>query len=149
MAETTSQNKTKVNFDSLKPFEVLSNQFQHLGVTFNNAIVLQPSNPAYFPIQGKMIIIGNPRPGWLEINFHHPVSAVEIRLTASQRTIISAHGDNERLLEKQEIATANLAGSETDIPANYPISLVAPQIRKVTLYAFDGQVTVSELSFQP
>src|SRR5919202_261193 len=41
-----------LNLEDLKCFEVVDRQFHRYGITFENAIALQPSNPAYPPRTG-------------------------------------------------------------------------------------------------
>jgi len=47
-----------LNLEDLKCFEVVDRQFHHYGLTFENAIALQPSNPAYPPRTGTSVLMG-------------------------------------------------------------------------------------------
>lgn len=138
----------KLNLGTLKCFEIVTNQFQDVGVVFQNAIALEPSNPAYFSLTSKILLLGNPKQGWLEATFNRPVSTVQCRITSSQRTIMSVHDAQDILLGRTELEEANLTGSLSNLNANQTLILNLPEITKVTFYAFDGQVTLSEFSFQ-
>lgn len=138
----------KLNLDTLKCFEVVTNQFQDMGVVFQNAIALEPSNPAYFSPTSKILLLGNPKQGWLEATFKMPVSAVQCQITSSQRTIMSVHNNQDLLLGRTELEEANLTGSVSTLNANQVLTLNFSEITKVTFYAFDGQITLSEFGFQ-
>lgn len=137
----------KLNLGALKGFEIVTNQFQDMGVVFQNAIALEPSNPAYFSPISKILLLGNPKQGWLEATFSTPVSAIECRITSSQRTIMSVHDAQDLLLGRTELEEANLTGSSSNFKANQSLILKFSEIAKVTFYAFDGQITLSEFSF--
>jgi hypothetical protein len=138
----------KLNLGTLKCFEIVTNQFQDRGVVFQNAIAIEPSNPAYFSPTSKILLLGNPKQGWLEATFNKPVSAIQCRITSSQRTIMSVHDAQDVLLGRAELEEANLTGSSSSLNANQSLTLEFSAIAKVTFYAFDGQITLSEFSFQ-
>jgi hypothetical protein len=138
----------RLNLNALKPFETVTTQFADLGVTFQNAIALEPSNPAYFSPSSKIVLLGNPKQGWLEAIFHNPVSTIQCRVTSSQRTIMSVHNTAELLLGQTELEEANLTGFPSSTKANQYLTVSFQDIHKVTFYAFDGQVTLSEFNFE-
>ncbi len=84
----TARKCIALNLEKLKSFEVLDWQFAELGVTFTNAIVLQPSNPAFPPRSGTMVLISGPRSGWLEASFREPVSCVSCFVTSSRQMVL-------------------------------------------------------------
>ena len=137
----------RLNLDTLKSFETVTTQFQDLGVVFQNAIAIEPSNPAYFSPTSTILLLSNPKQGWLEATFQRPIINIQCRVTSSQRTIMSAHNVEDLLLGRTELEEANLTGSASPIKANQHLVIDLPEITKVTFYAFDGQVTLSEFSF--
>lgn len=136
-----------LNLENIKSFEVVDQQFADLGVTFTNAIALQPSNPAFPPRSGTMVLIGGPRSGWLEASFREPVSCVSCFVTSSRQMVLSAYDDNDKLLAQVEIPESNLAGSDSAIAPNSKLTLQVPNIRRITFYAFDGQFSVDDFKF--
>jgi hypothetical protein len=143
----TKPARVRLNLEDLKCFEVVEQQFHHYGISFRNAIALQPSNPAYPPHSGITVLMGAPKSGWLEVIFSHPVSMFCSYVTSSQRTILSAYDCEDNLLGRASITEPNLAGSDSQIPPNAQLQIEAPNISRITFYAFDGQLTVSDLSF--
>ena len=136
-----------LNLEDLKCFEVVEHQFHHYGIALINAIALQPSNPAYPPRSGSTVLMGAPKSGWLEARFSEPVCMFSCYVTSSQRTILSAYDYQDKLLERQSMTGPNLAGSDSLIPPNALLRVEHPNISRITLYAFDGQLTVTDVNF--
>lgn len=136
-----------LNLENLKCFEVVELQFQELGIVFRNAIALHPSNPAFPAHSGSTVLLGAPKSGFLEIVFQKPACFVSGYITSSQRTILTAYDAENQSIAHTEMAGPNLAGSDSEILPNYQLSLCVPNISRVTFYAFDGQITVDDLSF--
>ena len=137
-----------LNLEDLKCFEVVDRQFHHYGISFENAIALQPSNPAYPPPQaGTTVLMGAPKSGWLEATFLHPIHQFCCHVTSSQRLLLSAYDHQNKLLIRRSLSKANLAGSDSPIPPNAPFRIEVPNMARITFYAFDGQLTLSDLSF--
>lgn len=136
-----------LNLEDLKCFEVVEHQFHHYGIAFINAIALQPSNPAYPPRSGSTVLMGAPKSGWLEVRFSEPVCMFGCYVTSSQRLILSVYDHQDKLLDRQSMTGPNLAGSDSLIPPNTPLRVEQPNISRITFYAFDGQLTVTDLNF--
>lgn len=135
-----------LNLEDLKCFEVVEHQFRHYGVSFKNAIALQPSNPAYPPRSGSTILMAAPKSGWLEAIFSQPIGRFCCYVTSSQRTIMSAY-DHRDILIGKSMTEPNLAGSDSVFPPNAPLKIDKPNISRITFYAFNGQLTLADLSF--
>lgn len=136
-----------LNLEDLKSFEVVERQFQDYGVTLKNAIALVPSNPAYPPRTGSTVLMGGPKNGWLEVLFSQTISKFCCYVTSSQRTIMSAYDHQDQLLGRQFLEQANLAGFDDLLPPNALLMIESPNITRITLSAFDGQLTLADLSF--
>lgn len=137
----------RLNLEDLKCFEAVERQYQPWGITFKNAIALQPSNPAFPPHSGSIVLLGAPKSGFLEATFSKPVRFVSAFVTSSQRTILSAYDGEDKLLARTELPGPNLAGTDAEFPPNVELKVSAMNIHRVTVYAFDGQTTVDDISF--
>lgn len=137
-----------LNLETLTPFEVIDRQFESLGITFNNAIALKPSNPAFPTYSGQMLLLASPENGFISLTFAQPVSYVSGRVTSSRPTIVTAYNSLGRELVRKKLPSANLAGSNAPIPPNELLFVEARNIHQVTFYAFDGQLTLSAISFK-
>lgn len=136
-----------LNLEDLKCFEVVDNQFSDYGITLKNAIALQPSNPAYPTRTGATVLMGAPKNGWLEATFSQTIRKFCCYVTSSQGTTISAYDHQDKLIARQSLSGANLAGFDSHLPPNAQLLIEEANISRITLYAFDGQLTASDLSF--
>ncbi|MDY6782010.1 MAG: hypothetical protein SW833_05565 [Cyanobacteriota bacterium] len=137
----------RLDLETLKPFEVVEDQFQRQGILFRNAIALQPSNSAYPPRSGRILLMGAPCNGWMEIIFKEPTRFFNCHVTSSRRLVLSAYDCNNRLLTSDELPQANLATFDSPLPPNVPLAVIASEIARITLYAFDGQFAIDDISF--
>ncbi|TAF06962.1 MAG: hypothetical protein EAZ77_11305 [Nostocales cyanobacterium] len=137
----------RLNFDDLKSFEILHNQFKNWGLIFDNSLVIQPSNPAFPSRSGLKVLMGSPKNGFLEVNFLRPVNFVSGLVTSSQRLVLSAYNQNDELVNESVLPTANVVGSGSDIPPNTLLSVTANSIKRVNFCCFDGNFTLDEFRF--
>ena len=136
--------------DSLRSFDVVENQFSDLGVLFKNTVVLQPSNALYLPKVGKMVLMGAPQNGWIEINFTVPVLYFSCHLTSSQHAVVRAFDDANEVLSVFETEKCDHKNADPQVsspPPNLPVSLQAQNIQKVLLSSIDGQLVIHNVMF--
>ncbi|MEB3343031.1 hypothetical protein [Okeania sp.] len=136
-----------LGLQNLKSFEVINHQFQNWGLSFSNAIAIEPSNPAFGVPLGVRVIMGAPKSGLIEITFKYPVKFVSGLITSSRRTVLSAYDQNEELLAEDEMPTSNLLNSNSIITPNAKLKVTGKDIYKVIFYSFDGQLIITDLSF--
>ncbi|WP_293359249.1 MULTISPECIES: hypothetical protein [unclassified Microcoleus] len=137
----------RLALEELKCFEVVENQFAHWGVTFSNAVAIQPSNPAFLTVSGSTVLMGAPKSGLIEVSFKYPVRSVAGLVTSSRRTVLSACDIDGNPIVQDEMPAPNLAGSNSPIAPNTPLRVKAPNIHRITFYAFDGQLIVDDFIF--
>ncbi|MBD2577033.1 hypothetical protein [Oscillatoria sp. FACHB-1406] len=140
---------SRLNLERLESFEVVEEQFKEWGITLRNAIALQPSNAAYPPHSGSTLLMGAPRDGWMELVFKRPLHYFSCHVTSSQPIILSAYDRQGNLIARDELPQANLAESNSSLPPNAPLYATSSRnnIARISIYAFDGQLTVSEVNF--
>lgn len=137
----------RLGLTDLKSFEVVDVQFKYWGITFSNAVAIEPSNPAFAVPLGIKVLMGAPKSGLIEISFKYPVKFVSGVVTSSRRTVLSAYNQDEQLLAQDEMSSCNLLDSDSAIAPNAKLTVNAENIHKVSFYAFDGQLIVIDLSF--
>lgn len=137
----------RLDFEGLERFEVVRDQFARWGVRFDNAIAVCPSNPAYPIHSGDILLMGAPQSGFLELKFSCPVQFVSGFVTSSRITAMSAYNDLGETIARDELPSSNLANSQSPTSANYQLIVKAPNIHRVTFYAFDGELAVDDISF--
>lgn len=147
LATTRLYQCMRLDWEDLQCFEVVNHQFQAWGVTFANAVALRPSNPAYPPYSGVMVLMGAPKEGWLETTFSHPMRFVSGFITSSRRTVLTAFDRSDRVVGRVESAGANLATCPSSHAPNVQLSLNAANIYRVTFHTFNGHLTLDDFCF--
>ncbi|SKB13241.1 conserved hypothetical protein [Planktothrix sp. PCC 11201] len=140
--ELTIKTSTKIRLalEELYCFEVIENQFQHWGITFKNAIALQPSNPAFVIKPTTTVIMGAPKGGHLEINFKYPVQKVCGMVTSSSATVLSAYDiEGKKVAETGMSVSHHMSSDALNFP-NAQLKLSGCNLKKVTFGTFDGQL---------
>jgi hypothetical protein len=137
----------RLALEQLKCFEVVEHQFGNWGLTFGNTVAIQPSNPAFLNTSEKTILMGAPKSGLIEVTFKHPVRWVSGLVTSSRRTVLSACDLDGNSIAQAEMPAPNLAGSNSPIAPATPLCVKAPNIYRITFYAFDGQLVVDDFTF--
>ncbi len=136
-----------LHLENLKCFEVVEHQYESKGVIFDNCIAIEPSNPAFPPHSGAVVLMGSPKSGLLEASFVRPVNFISAFVTSSQRLVLSAYDQSRQLLNQAVLPSGNLANSEEGVAPNTLLSISANNIHYVSFCAFDGQFTVDDFSF--
>ncbi|WRH66607.1 MAG: hypothetical protein RSE13_24130 [Planktothrix sp. GU0601_MAG3] len=132
--------KIRLALEELYCFEVIKNQFQSWGITFKNAIALQPSNPAFVIKPTTTVIMGAPKGGHLEINFKYPVQNVCAMITSSSGTILSAYDtEGKKVAETGMIVSHHISSDALNFP-HAQLKVRGLNIQKVTFETFDGQL---------
>lgn len=137
----------RLDLEDLKCFEVVERQFEKWGVIFSNAIAIQPSNPAFPPRSGNIVLLGSPKNGFLEATFLQPVQYVSGYVTSSRRAVLAAYSIDGQPIAHDELPEANLANSNSSIPPNAQLCVTAPNIHRVTFFTFDGHITLDDFTF--
>lgn len=137
----------RLNLADLKYFEVVERQFEPWGVIFANAMAINPSNPAFLPRSGSIVLLGAPRNGSIEATFSQPVHFVRGCVTSSRSTVLTAYDCTGREIARDRLFGANLAGSSSPVAPNTELKVAAEEITKIKFYAFDGQLTLDDFSF--
>lgn len=135
----------RLALEQLNCFEVVDHQFAHWGIRLENAIAIQPSNPAYGVDAGVILLMGSPQTGKISIFFKEPVQFVSASVTSSRRTLLSAMDQTGQVITQSQLFGPNLAGSKSEVPPCAQLSVRGENISQVTFYAFDGQITLHNL----
>lgn len=97
----------RLDVEDLPCFAVVNRQYDAWGVRFSNVVALRPSNPAYPPHSGSMVLFGAPNQGWIEATFARPVQHVSSFVTSSRRTVMRAFNRHNQLVAEAESPAAD------------------------------------------
>ncbi|MGL5082629.1 MAG: hypothetical protein ACRC8A_14175, partial [Microcoleaceae cyanobacterium] len=146
---TQPSTQIRLALEELSCFEMVEHQFQSWGITFINAITLQPSNPVFGVDPEAMVLMGAPKSGWLEIYFATPIRRIEAGVISSRPTVLSAYNSMGEEIAQTEMTLVKPKSHThpTELP-KARLSLACAGISKITFYAFDGQLVISQLLFE-
>ncbi|BAZ04558.1 hypothetical protein [Calothrix sp. NIES-3974] len=136
-----------LNLETLRCFEVVTQQYADVGVIFENCIAIHPSNPAFPTASGNIVLLAAPNCGLIQVNFLQPVKIVKAFVTSSQRLEMSAYNRDRQLVDRSILVGANLANSNSSVPPNMLVQVQAAEIHAVTFSVLNGQFTVDDFSF--
>ncbi|WP_413161135.1 hypothetical protein ACL6C3_21750 [Capilliphycus salinus ALCB114379] len=142
-----SGQRIRLALEQLQCFEVVEEQFLAWGISFVNAIALQPSNPAFGIQPNQTVVMAAPKSGWLEVHFQQPVRRVQAVVTSSRRTILSAYNQDGHEINRTEMASFDRASLPKVLPSDQLI-VQGTNIHKVTFYTFDGQLIVDQFQIE-
>ena len=143
-----SPQRIRLALEQLQCFEVVEGQFQAWGITFVNAIALQPSNPAFGIGSNQTVLMAAPKSGWLEVHFQHPVRRVEAAVTSSRRTILSAYNREGDEIDRAQMAKTFDRRCLPRVLPSDQLCVQATNIHKVTFSTFDGQLIVDRFKVE-
>lgn len=140
----------RLDLEDLPSFTIVDRQYAPWGVLFENAIAICPSNPAYPPRSGMIVLLGAPQSGWLEATFLQPVQYVSSFITCSRCTVMRAFNSSNQLVAQTEGSRSVHRSDPMAHPsgaANLRLSLNASNICRITLHSFNGHLTVDDFCF--
>lgn len=133
----------RLELEDLPRFAAVEGQFADWGIQFHNAVAIHPSNPAYPPHSGMIVLLAAPKSGWLEVIFQQPVQYVSGYITSSRRTILRAFDRQNQLIAQTSSPGANLAGFHRYAP-NLKLYIEASGIRRITFDSSNGELTLDD-----
>lgn len=142
IATIPSQTCIRLALEKLQCFEVVQHQFQHWGIVLNNAIALQPSNPAFGIECDQTVLMGAPRSGWLEVTFEHPVRRVSAWVASSRRIVLCAYNQTGEEVAQAQMPVSSSRRSIKSVLPHAQLSVEGDAISRVTFYTFDSQLVV-------
>jgi hypothetical protein len=89
-----------LSFDKLNLFEPVMGQYKHLGVEFQGAIALKPSNPEFFPQSGNVVIMPQGNKMLIAAHFRNPVASICALVCGSGSIVLTTYDCNGNLLDR-------------------------------------------------
>lgn len=90
----------ELSFDQLKLFEPVMGQYKHLGLEFQGAIALKPSNPEFFTQSGSLVLMPQGNKMLITTTFKHPVASVQALVCGSGSIVLTTYDCNGSLLDR-------------------------------------------------
>lgn len=137
-----------LNFATLTGFEVVREQFQAVGVRFEDAIAVHPSNPAFQTDSGQLALMPIAERTKITAQFQQPQRWVQAVLTGARQIRLTAYaGDVTVLTQSTQQEQAQLGYATPIALPQQSLELVSNRITKVT---FDSPAPflLSEFCYQ-
>ncbi|MFB2878019.1 hypothetical protein [Floridanema aerugineum] len=90
----------ELSFDQLKLFEPVMAQYKHLGVEFQGAIALKPSNPEFFPLSDGVVLMPQGNKMLITTFFKNPVALVRALVCGSGSIVLTTYDSDDNLLDR-------------------------------------------------
>ncbi|MBD2186343.1 hypothetical protein [Aerosakkonema funiforme] len=114
--ELVSPKLIRLDFENLRPFERLTDQYRHFGVHFSSAIAIEPSNPAFTPKSGAKLLM--PMGNMMSLNafFDKPSSWVGAFVCSTRIVVLSAYDRDGNFLGQTSTISqgTNLADEQSE-----------------------------------
>jgi hypothetical protein len=125
-----------LSFDQLNPFEPVMGQFKDLGVEFQGAIALKPSNPEFVLRSGSVVLMPQGHKMLITACFKHPVTSVCALVCGSGSIVLTSYDFSGNLVDR--------ASKPADV---YPIvsSTTSTKLRSTWLKSNQKGITRVEL----
>ncbi len=79
-----------LDFEDLQPFEQVKDQYGDLGIQFEGAIALQPSNPAFLPCSGSLVLMPTARRSGILIHCHGAIRYIGAAVRCYHSVVLTA-----------------------------------------------------------
>lgn len=136
-------------FEELSAFELVLNQYQQVGVCFEGAIALHPSNPAFAVSSSSLVMM--PVAGWSLIRglFRHPQRKIRAIVTGARQIRITAYDQQRSALRKCTTCDREYVQTTRTTAGAFPnhvIELFADGIRCIEIES-DAPFVVNQFCF--
>lgn len=110
----------QLDFEDLTACESVQDQYGHLGLRFEGAIALQPSNPAFRPRSGQTALIpANTTPG-ITIHFRSSPQRIGAFVAGTRPVSLAAFDASHKLLSRQSIGQRRPLKDQADLTPSLP-----------------------------
>jgi hypothetical protein len=145
MAEPEAQ-LIELVFDELTLFESVNDQYQDLGMHFEGAVAIQPSNPAFRPMSGSFVLmpetIGSP----LVVTLEMPVQRVTAIVNGARQVRMTSFDRHSNILAHERTTTCPLHSSSIESFPSQTLQASVAGIARV-VFASDAPFLIESLSY--
>lgn len=114
----------RLDFEDLTAFEAVTEQYNHFGLHIKGAIAIDPSNPAFTPKSGSVVLMPSSHEMIVTASFDHPIAWMSVFVCSAGCVGLTAFD-----AEGNIVAHLNTAVSSSNVPANkYPATWHGQQL---------------------
>lgn len=103
----------QLSFEDLAAFDQVKDQYRGLGVWFEGAIAIKPSNPLFPPHSGSLVIMPVGSHPELAVYFRHPTQMMGVFVTGARRVKMVGFDTNGNVVD--QVSTSNCQYLQQDV----------------------------------
>jgi hypothetical protein len=133
------QQFTTLSFQELSAFERVREQYAHLGVRFEGAIALEPSNPLFHPDSGALILMPVNDQAGITVVFDRPTEWIGAFVTSVRPVLMTAFDENGNSIEQASTDWDQVYTEEGSLRFPLPqqrLELQAKNIARVIFHSY-------------
>jgi len=135
----------RINFQELTLFEQVKSQYQDLGVRFEGAIAISPSNPAFFPLSGSLVVMPVADDLAITVHLHQPIQKIGALIIGARQVRLIAFDRHSNVLAHQSITFHPVQSSELiEVFPQQKLEIAATDIARV-VFSSDAPFVMSSL----
>jgi hypothetical protein len=135
----------RINFQELTLFEQVKSQYQDLGVRFEGAITISPSNPAFFPLSGLLVVMPVADDLTITVHLHQPMQKIGALVIGSRQVRLIAFDRHSNVLAHQSMTFHPVQSSElVEVFPQQKLEITATDIARV-VFSSDAPFVMSSL----
>jgi hypothetical protein len=140
---------TQLDFEDLVEFERVKNQYSSVGVQFEGAIAIRPSNPIFLPNSGDLVLMPSTFQLGIQVRFCRPVSLVQALVSGTRPVTLTALDSQRVVIERVSIGSYRYVWAEQaellPLPQQ-PLELQASGVVSI-LFESDAPFTLDNFFF--
>ena len=136
----------ELNFEDLSAFEQVRDQYSDLGIKFDKAIALQPSNPAFPPRSGAVVLMPMNHGLSLSVYLYRSIQAIGAFVTGTRQVRLTAFDCNGQVVAQSDTGVRRYVHEQRETVDPLPrhkLELSAKAIARVE-FASDSPFTLDD-----
>jgi hypothetical protein len=145
-AQPLQLGRVELNFEDLSAFEQVRDQYSELGIKFAGAIALQPSNPAFLPRSGSVVLMPMTNGLSLDVYFYRATQTVGAFVTGTKQVRLTAFDADGKVIAQSDTGARQYVQEQrqtVDPLPQHKLELTAVGITRVK-FASDTPFTLDD-----
>lgn len=145
-AQPLQLSRIKLDFEDLSAFEQVRDQYSGLGIKFAGAIALQPSNPAFLPHSGSVVLMPLTNGLSLGVYLYRTSQTVGAFVTGTKQVRLTAFDANDKVIAQSNTGARQYVQEQrqtVDPLPQHKLELTAVGIARVE-FASDAPFTMDD-----
>ena len=120
-ARSSLQGQVTLNFEELTVFDRVADQYRGVGVRFEAAIAISPSNPTFTRHTGAIVLMSTNNQAEIIAHFRQPIRQIEAAVCCTSSVMMAAYNANDEVLEQISTEVPQYIKQAGDLPDALPL----------------------------